>query len=102
LRKFGYTESDLFNRKYSPEFVALMEFEAKRAEEYFYKAQESLPSEDKRAMFAAKIMERIYFHTLLRIKKARYNVFDQSITLPRILQFLIAIKYWVKHRIFAA
>ena len=99
LDRFGYSESDLFAHRYTAEFHSLMEFEARRAEEYFQKAQASLPAEDRRAMFAAKIMERIYFHTLLRIKKAAYNVFDKSVTLPRILQFLIAVKYWVKQRL---
>lgn len=102
LRRFGYTEEDLFAGRYTAEFVALMEFQAARAEDYFRRARESLPDDERRAMFAAKIMERIYFHTLLRIKRARYNVFDRSVTLPRALQFLIAMKYWLKHRLLAA
>ena len=102
LRRFGCSENDIIEQRSSKEFLALMEFEANRAEDFFQKAQESLPSEDKRAMFAAKIMERIYFHTLLRIKKADYNVFHASVRLPKILQILIAIKYWLKHRMFAA
>jgi phytoene synthase len=100
LRRFGYRESDLLARRYSPQFRELMEFETLRAEEYYRRAKESLPSEDRRAMFAPKIMERIYFHTLLRIKGAGYNVFDHRVRLPRILQFLIAVKYWVKQRLF--
>ena len=71
LSRFGYSEADLLAHRYSQQFVALMEFEAQRAEEFFRLAQASLPTEDRRAMFAAKIMERIYFHTLLRIKEAR-------------------------------
>ena len=100
LRAFGYTEHDLLERRYTPEFQSLMEFETRRAEEFFLKAQASLPAEDKRAMFAAKIMERIYFHTLQKIRDARFNVFDNSIRLPRPIQFLIALKYWVKQRLF--
>lgn len=100
LRRFNYTEADLFAQHYTPEFVALMEFEADRAEEYFFRAQELLPREDKRAMFAAKIMERIYFHTLLRIKEVDYDVFTKPVLLPRMIQFLIAVKYWAKQRIF--
>ena len=102
LKRFNYSEEDIFQKKYTPEFLALMNYESERAEEYFKKAQESLPTEDKRAMFAAKIMERIYFHTLLRIKEARFNVFDHKVAVPKYQQFLIAIKYWVKHRIIAA
>ncbi|MBI4547994.1 MAG: presqualene diphosphate synthase HpnD [Ignavibacteriae bacterium] len=99
LQRFGYSEQDLFAHCYSPQFRSLMEFEAHRAEEYFFRAQESLHSEDRRAMFAAKIMERIYLHTLQRIKDINYNVFEHSVYLPRTIQFLIAIKYWFKQRI---
>lgn len=102
LRRFGYSEEELLTHRYSPQFVQLMEFETARAEEFFRKAQESLPPDERRAMFAAKIMERIYFHTLLRIKDARYNVFETSVSLPRTIKFMIAVKYWLKHRIFAA
>ncbi|MFI5253708.1 MAG: presqualene diphosphate synthase HpnD [Bacteroidota bacterium] len=102
LRKFGYTESDLFACRYTPEFRALMEFETQRTMEYFQKAQGSLPREDRRTMFAAKIMERIYFHTLERIQDADYNVFEKSVSLPRVLQLLIAVKYWVMNNFFPA
>jgi 15-cis-phytoene synthase len=99
LRRFHYSEAELFSRRFSPQFRELMEFEAGRAEEYFRKAQACLPREDRRAMFAAKIMERIYYHTLLRIREAGYDVFTRPVTLPRTTQFLIAVKYWVMHRI---
>ncbi len=99
LHRFQISEEDILARQYSPTFRSLMEFEAARAEEYFQRAQQSLPDTDKRAMFAAKIMERIYFHTLLRIREANYDVFTKPVYLPRTLQFLIAVKYWVKQRI---
>ncbi len=102
LRRFHCSEGDILTRRYSPEFVGLMEFEVRRAEEFFQKAQASLPTEERRAMFAAKIMERIYFHTLQRIKEAKYNVFATSVSLPRSLKFMIALKYWLTHRVFAA
>ena len=100
LKLFGYTEEDLLARRYSSSFVRLMEFEAGRAEEFFRRSQELLSRDDRRAMFAAKIMERIYFHTLQRIKAVSYNVFDKPVYLPRTLQFLIALKYWLKQRVF--
>jgi 15-cis-phytoene synthase len=100
LKRFGYTEDDLFAHRNNPAFRQLMQFEAARAEEYFQRAQDSLPQEDRRVMFAAKIMERIYFHTLRKIQAANYNVFDRAIVLPRTIQMLIAIKYWIKQRLF--
>ncbi len=100
LRRFRVTEQGILDHRMSPEFRRLMEFEAARAESYFRRAQDSLPPEDRRAMFAAKIMERIYYHTLRRIRSVDYDVFDTSVSLPRSIQFLIALKYWVKQRIF--
>ena len=100
LRRFGLREEDILARRYTPAFRSLMEFEAKRAEECFHQAQAALPPADKRAMFAAKIMERIYFHTLLRIREEDYDVFTKPVYLPRTIQFLIAVKYWLKQRVF--
>jgi len=100
LQRFSYSEAELISSRYTDSFRKLMEYQVNRAEEYFKLAQQSLPREDKRVMFAAKIMERIYFHTLQRIKQANYNVFDKKVSLPRILQFLIALKYWLKLKIF--
>jgi phytoene synthase len=100
MRAYDCSEHDILSRRFTPEFHRLMEFETRRAEEYFKRAQESLPTEDRKVMFAAKIMERIYYHTLLRIKKMQYNVFDKEVRYPKTLQFLIAIKYLVKQRLF--
>lgn len=99
LKRFGYTEENILNNEYNSNFIKLMEFETTRAEEYYRTAQNSLQPEDKRFLFAPKIMERIYYHTLLRIKANRYNVYKKSLKLPRYLQFLIAIKYWLKLRL---
>lgn len=100
LRRFGLSESDILNHRYTPGFTALMQFEALRAEEYYLRSKDLLPGEDKRAMFAAKIMERIYYHTLLRIRESGYRVYEKPLYLPRITQLLIALKYWVKQRVF--
>lgn len=99
LKRFGYTEENILNNVYNSNFINLMEFETKRAEEFYRTAQNSLQPEDKRFLFAPKIMERIYYHTLLRIKANRYNVYKKSLKLPRYLQLLIAIKYWIKLRL---
>ena len=100
MKKFGYSENDLFAHRYNDAFISLMEFQANRAEDYYALAREGLPKEDRKAMFAAKIMERIYYHILLRIRKNKYNVFLRPVYLSRITQLLIALKYWVKQRIF--
>ncbi len=102
LRRFHYTEHELLTKTYNQNFIDLMKYQTDRAEKFFAIARQSLPDEDKRPMFAAKIMERIYFHTLQRIKDANYNVFGETIHLSRTLQLMIAVKYWVKQRLFGA
>jgi phytoene synthase len=100
LRQFGCREEDIIAGRYTPAFRALMQFEAARAEEYFARARQSLPPEDRRVMFPAKIMERVYYRTLKRIRAINYNVFDHAVRVSRGIQFLIALKYWGKERLF--
>ncbi len=100
LRRFSCREETLLTASYTPEFRSLMQYEAARAEDFFRISQQSLPREDRRIMFPAKIMERIYYHTLTRIREVDYNVFDHSVRISRGIQFLIAVKYLVKQRVF--
>lgn len=100
LKRFNYSEAELLNFVYNDNFIKLMEFETNRAEEFYENAQSYLTPEDRKYLFAPKIMERIYFHTLKRIKAKKYNVFENTVKLPGILQLLIAIKYFIKIRLF--
>jgi 15-cis-phytoene synthase len=101
MRKHGCREEDILARRYTPEFRSLMEFEARRAEAYFDAARSALAPSDRKAMFAAKIMERIYYHTLRKIRKCDYDVLNGEIRIPSLERLLIAIKYWVRDRILA-
>jgi len=100
ILKFNYSEEELLTFRYNANFIRLMEFESNRAENYFQIAQSALLPGDKKFLYVPKIMERIYFHTLKRIKANNYDVFSKSLRLPKYLQLLIAMKYFVKYRIF--
>ena len=97
LRRFGYTEEDLLACRYTPEFVNLMRFECDRASGYFDTARAALGNEDKRFFFAARIMWSIYAHTLERIKRSNYNVFERRISVPGLMKVLIAFRYWLSN-----
>ena len=99
MRRFGYTEDDLLNSRYTPAFVELMRFECRRATMYFDLARAALRDEDKRYFFAARIMWSIYAHTLNRIIASDYNVFEQRISISKFLKVLIAFRYWLSHRL---
>ena len=42
----------------------LMEFECRRAREFYQRAVDALPAEDRRRLVAAEIMRAVYFETL--------------------------------------
>src|SRR5256714_13541738 len=84
LARFGYSEADLRARKYNDAFVRLMDFESERAEEFFSKAEASLPREDRRSMVAAEIMASVYHALLRRMKQDRFRVFEKAYRLSKI------------------
>jgi len=99
MRRFGYTEDDLLNCRYTPAFVDLMRFECARASSYFDMAREALKDEDKYYFFAARIMWSIYAHTLNRIERKHFNVFERRISISKFLKLLITFRYWLSHRL---
>jgi 15-cis-phytoene synthase len=100
LRRFGYDEDELLNGSITPRFRKLMHFECNRAAEYYERARNILPSEDRRTMAAAITMARIYYGLLKKIERRDYDVFSQRIRLHRPVRFSIAFAEWAKARIF--
>jgi len=99
MKRFGVTEKDILQNNYTQNFVNLMRFECRRAEEYFDLARNALKDEDKHYFLAARIMWSIYAHTLKRIERANYNVFRQRIGISKPLKLLIAFRYWLSHQL---
>ncbi|MGD0337713.1 MAG: presqualene diphosphate synthase HpnD [Bacteroidota bacterium] len=99
LRRFGYTEEDLFAHRYTPEFMSLMEFECARARQFYTLADSYLSAEDTPRFFAAKIMETIYLHLLKRIESSRYNVFEKKISISQLRKFAVAIRIWLQNKL---
>ncbi len=98
LERFGYSEDDLLHCRYTPGFLPLMRFEADRARDYFRRAAESLPSEDRKNMAAAEIMSRIYRETLETIARKEFRVFEDRIALPRARKICLALTTWARNQ----
>ncbi len=96
---FGYTEDDLFNSRYNENFIALMEFQAKRAKEYFDIATRQLNPEDKTSMFAARAMQHIYYRNLERIIQKKYDVFSNYIKVSKFEKVGISLGVWAKYNL---
>ncbi len=76
LERFGYPPADLRARVYDKRFRALMDFEARRAEEFYRKAVTQLSVRDRRSMVAAEIMRTVYWRLLQNIRRSRFQVFS--------------------------
>ena len=95
LQKFGVTAADLLHARPSPQFSELMQFQARRAESYYARAFEALPSEDRRAQRPGLIMAAIYRQLLTEIERDGFQVLTQRTSLTPLRKFWIAWKTWV-------
>ena len=78
LARFHYSETELIRRHYNERFVQLMEFQARRARQFFANAAAVLPAEDRSAMTPAEIMGSVYRGLLRRIELDKFRVFEKD------------------------
>jgi 15-cis-phytoene synthase len=98
LEKFDYNESDIFNNTYNENFQKMMKYQVERAREYFNTATDCLNREDKKAMFAARAMQHIYYRMLNKIVDADYDVYNNKIKISTAKKVGISLGVWAKYR----
>ena len=74
---------------------ALLAFECRRAREFYQRAIDARPPEDRSQLVAAEIMRAVYFETLKRIERSGYDVFTARVRVARPRQAVIALKQWL-------
>ena len=99
LKKFKYSEKDLEKNVYNKNFIELMKYECKRANDYYERADTFLCSSDRENFVTAQIMEKIYHKILVRIKRKKYNVFTKFVGIPKIKKLYIAYSYFLKYKV---
>jgi len=99
LDKFNYFEDDVLNNKYNENFQRMMQYQVDRAREYFNAATACLNLEDKKAMFAARAMQHIYFRMLKKIVDADYDVYNNKIRISTAKKVGISLGVWAKYRL---
>jgi len=99
LKRFNYSEEELFANVYSENFVRLMRFEASRAKAYFANANKNLDIVDKPSMFAARAMQHIYFNLLKKLEAKNFNVFAENINVGKSEKAIIALGVWAKYNL---
>jgi phytoene synthase len=96
FERFDYSEEELKRDVYNENFMELMRFQTRRAREYYHKARAALRPDESITMFAAEIMDAIYYRLLEKIELAEYNVFAHKISVSTIHKILIALRLWTK------
>lgn len=100
MEKFNYSEEDLKNEVYNPEFVELMRFQSHRVRTFFHKARTSLRPDEKPTIFAAEIMDSIYYRLLEKIELNDFNVYRKKIRVSTAHKLLTTIKHWLSVKLF--
>jgi phytoene synthase len=95
LRAFGCTEEAVGNGVLTGPVQRLVRYECTRAREFYRRAAAALPVEDRQRLVAAEIMRAVYYETLNRIELRGYDVFSETVRVPRATQAMIALKQWV-------
>lgn len=96
LEAFDYSEAELHQQRYTPAFVALMQFQAQRAEDYYRRAQACLLPGDKWGLMVPEIMAGIYRATLRLIQRRQYDVFAGRASIPVFQKVGIALRVFLK------
>jgi len=97
LERFDYSPEDLAEGVRDKEFLALMDFEAARAESFYDSALASLPPGDRGSMTAAEIMRKVYHSLLVKMRRNRFRVFQKRYSLSRLEKIWIIAGEWLRN-----
>jgi phytoene synthase len=90
LARHGVSATDLFARRLTPAFTALMTEQVARARAFYARALGALPKSDRRAQRPGLIMAAIYQALLRAIERDGYHVLDHRIALSPLSKAWIA------------
>ena len=96
LARFQYTERDLIGRVYDGRFVAMMNYQAERAESFYREAVAAMPKSDAKALVPAEIMRSIYQTLLAKMKRDGFKVFDRRYSLSKARKMAIFSKHFLR------
>ena len=96
-RRFGVVPSHVLEGRYSPEYFRLAQSIAGTAHDYYRKARQTLPAEDRRSMATAELMGAVYWRLLKKLERRRFNVFDYAETrLGKAQKLSLIVRMWFR------
>jgi phytoene synthase len=97
LKKFGVTENEILESKYSDRYFTLAASIAGRAKRFYQLARKSLPAEDRKSMVAAELMGSVYWQLLQKLEREKFNVFGaQPLKLGRPRKLALVFQSWLR------
>ena len=96
LQRFGVSEDDILNGRYSEGFKPMMEFQYRRARSYYDPAAALLPPLDRKNMIASEMMAQIYREILEKLHSTGYRVFDRREKISRLRKGIILGSYLLR------
>jgi phytoene synthase len=102
LLRFSVPEEDLLAGRVTPAFREMMTFQVARTRDRYARADALLPEQDRRALFAARIMARIYQGVLTEIERMGYDVFRRHAGIGTARKIRIALGTYLTERAFPA
>lgn len=95
LDRFQYTEEDLFARVRNDRFLALMDYQAARAERFFNEAQAAISAADRKALLPARVMAAIYQRLLAQMRSDGFHVFEKRYRVSKPRKLVILFKHLI-------
>jgi phytoene/squalene synthetase len=80
----------------------MMRFQTLRVRGYYHKARKSLHPDERITIFAAEIMDAIYYRLLEKIELNDFNVYKKKIRVSAVHKLLITMKHWLSIRMFVS
>jgi phytoene synthase len=92
LQQFDVKAHEILNRKHSDRFIALMKFQAERAQRLYGEALALLPAADRLSQKPGLMMASIYRTLLREIERDGFQVLHQRVSLTPLRKFWLAWK----------
>jgi len=97
LKKFGVTENEILESRYSDRYFTLAASVAGRAKKFYELARKSLPGEDRQSMIAAELMGSVYWELLQKLEAKQFDVFGaQPVRLNRPHKLALIFRSWLR------
>jgi len=96
LKRFQYSEEDLFAKATNSQFMHLMQFQVNRAREYYRRAFNLVKYISPDCRLTVLLMGGVYGSVLNKTEKLGYNVFNNNVTLSSVEKYMLVLRQLIR------